>query len=126
LDAGAQSVLSKIIDGYDVVACGSGWGRSPALTALAVSLYRDAKRWVADGKAQIAINYVSNILSATGVDLVGALPEELQRYLDFDVVSATTSRDSQAVRALLKFLGEPRDQQLRAHGNEPPRRSSQR
>jgi molybdate transport system substrate-binding protein len=85
-----------------------------------------ATQWVADGKAQFAINYVSNILSASGVDLVGAFPEELQRYLDFDVVSATTSRDSQSVRALLKFLGEPRDQQLRAHGNEPPRRSPQR
>jgi molybdate transport system substrate-binding protein len=85
-----------------------------------------ATQWVADGKAQFAINYVSNILSAPGVDLVGAFPEELQRYIDFDVVSATTSRDSQAVRALLKFLGQPHDQQLRAHGNEPPRRSRQR
>lgn len=85
-----------------------------------------ATQWVADGKAQFAINYVSNILSATGVELVAAFPEELQRYIDFDVVSATTSRDSQAVLALLKFLGKPRDQQLRAHGNKPPRRSPQR
>jgi ABC-type molybdate transport system substrate-binding protein len=81
---------------------------------------------VADGKAQFAINYVSNILSAPGVDLVGAFPEELRRYIDFDVVSATTSRDSQTVRTLLLFLGEPHDQQLRAHGNERPRRSAQR
>ena len=85
-----------------------------------------ATQLVADGKAQFAINYVSNILSAPGVDLVGAFPKELQRYLDFDVVSATTSRDSQAVRALLKFLGEPHDEQLRAHGNEPPSRAPQR
>ena len=85
-----------------------------------------ATQWVADGKAQFAINYVSNILSAPGVDLVGAIPEELQRYIDFDVVSATTAGDSQAVRALLKFLGEPHDRQLRAHGNEPPRRTPQR
>jgi molybdate transport system substrate-binding protein len=85
-----------------------------------------ATQWVADGKAQFGTNYVSNILSAPGVDLVGAIPEELQRYIDFDAVSATTSRDSQAVRALLKFLGEPHDQQLRAHGNEPPRRTPQR
>jgi molybdate transport system substrate-binding protein len=85
-----------------------------------------ATQWVADGKAQFAINYVSSILSAPGVDLVGAFPEELQRYIDFDVVSATTSRDSPAVLALLKFLGSPRDQQLRAHGNEPPIRSAQR
>jgi molybdate transport system substrate-binding protein len=85
-----------------------------------------ATQWVAEGKAQFAINYVSNILSAPGVDLVGAFPEELQRYIDFDVVPATTSRDSQAIRALLKFLGEPHDQQIRAHGNEPPRRTPQR
>jgi molybdate transport system substrate-binding protein len=85
-----------------------------------------ATQWVADGKAQFAINYVSIILSAQGVELVAAFPEELQRYINFDVVSATTSRDSQAVLALLKFLGKPRDQQLRAHGNEPPRRSPQR
>lgn len=85
-----------------------------------------ATQWVADGKAQFAINYVSNILSAPGVELVAAFPGELQRYIDFDVVSATTSRDSQAVRALLKFLGKPRDQQVRAFGNEPPERSPQR
>jgi molybdate transport system substrate-binding protein len=85
-----------------------------------------ATQWVAEGKAQFAINYVSNILSAPGVDLVGAFPQELQRYIDFDVVAATTSRDSQAVRALLKFLGEPHDQQIRAHGNEPPSRTAQR
>jgi ABC-type molybdate transport system, periplasmic component len=84
-----------------------------------------ATQWVAEGKAQFAINYVSNILSAPGVDFVGAFPEELQRYIDFDVVSATTSGDSQALRALLQFLGEPHDQQLRAHGNTPPRRSPQ-
>jgi molybdate transport system substrate-binding protein len=85
-----------------------------------------ATQWVADGKAQFAINYVSNILSAPGVDLVGPFPEDLQRYIEFDVVSASTSRDSQPVRALLKFLGEPHDQRLRAHGNEPPRRSPRR
>jgi molybdate transport system substrate-binding protein len=82
-----------------------------------------ATQWVADGKAQFAINYVSNILSAPGVDLVGAFPEEIQRYIDFDAVSATTTRDSQAVRALLKFLGQPHDQKLRVCGNEPPQRT---
>ena len=85
-----------------------------------------ATQWVADGKVQFAVNYVSNILSAPGVELVAAFPEELQRYIEFDVVSATTSSDSQAVLALLKVLGTPRDQQLKAHGNEPPMRSPQR
>ena len=64
-----------------------------------------ATQWVADGKAQFAINYVSNILSAPGVDLVGAFPEELQRYIDFDVVSA---HDIERLAGCSRVIGIPR------------------
>jgi molybdate transport system substrate-binding protein len=77
-----------------------------------------AVTWVADGKAQYAINYVSNILAAKGVELVGRLPEEVQSYIDFDAISSATSTDSEAVG---RFLAGPHEGRLRAHGNEPRR-----
>ena len=80
-----------------------------------------AVTWVADGKAQYAINYVSNILAVRGVELVGRIPEEVQSYIDFDVISSATPADSAAVGRLLTFLAGPHEERLRAHGNEPRR-----
>jgi molybdate transport system substrate-binding protein len=76
---------------------------------------------VADGKAQYAINYVSNILAVRGVELVGRIPEEVQSYIDFDAISSATSTNSEAVARLLIFLAEAHEDRLRAHGNEPRR-----
>jgi molybdate transport system substrate-binding protein len=81
-----------------------------------------AVTWVADGKAQYAINYVSNILAARGVELVGRLPEEVQSYIDFDAISSATSTNPEAVGRLLTFFAGPHENRLRAHGNEPRER----
>jgi molybdate transport system substrate-binding protein len=81
-----------------------------------------AVTWVGDGKAQYAINYVSNILAVRGVELVGRIPEEVQSYIDFDAISSATSTNSEAVGRLLTFLAGPHEDRLRAHGNEPRRR----
>jgi molybdate transport system substrate-binding protein len=80
-----------------------------------------AVMWVADGRAQYAINYVSNILAVSGVELVDRIPEEVQSYIDFDAISSVTSKNSEAVERFLTFLARPHEDRLRAHGNEPPR-----
>ena len=80
-----------------------------------------AVTWVADGKAQYTINYVSNILAGRGVELVGRIPEEVQSRLDFDAISSAVSTNSEAVGRLLTFLAGPHEDRLRAHGNEPRR-----
>lgn len=81
-----------------------------------------AVTWVADGKAQYAISYVSNILAVRGVELVGRIPEEVQSVIDFDAISSATPTNSEAVGRLLTFLAGPHEDRLRAHGNEPRRR----
>ena len=78
-----------------------------------------AMTWLADGKAQYAVNYLSNILAVRDVELVGRIPEEVQSYIDFDAISSVTSTHSEAVARLLTFLAGPHDDRLRAHGNEP-------
>jgi molybdate transport system substrate-binding protein len=62
---------------------------------------------VARGDAEIAIQYISEIVPVKGVDLVGPLPEELQ---DVTVVAAavtTKSAQPEAARALIDFLTSP-------------------
>jgi molybdate transport system substrate-binding protein len=81
-----------------------------------------AVTWVAEGKAQYAISYVSNILPVNGVELVGRIPDEVQSYIDFDAISSATSTNSEAIGRLLTFLAGPHEDRLRAHGNEPRRR----
>ena len=81
-----------------------------------------ALTWVADGKAQYGINFVSNILAVRGVELVGRIPEEVQSYIDFDAISSAASTNSEAVARLLTFLAGPHEDRLKAHGNEPRRR----
>ena len=81
-----------------------------------------AVTWVADGKAQYAISYVSNILGVQGLELVGRIPDAVQSYIDFDAISSATSTNSEAAGRLLRFLAGPHEDRLKAHGNEPRRR----
>lgn len=77
---------------------------------------------VAEGKAELVLTLVSEILPVKGVRLVGRLPEELQGYVSFSAGRGTSSRDVEAADALLRYLGSaaPVDA-LITQGMEPVR-----
>ena len=75
---------------------------------------------VAEGKIEIGMVNVAQILTTPGVDLVGPLPPELQSYIVFSAGVSASSKAPDAARDLLKFLKSPAALTvLKAQGMEP-------
>jgi len=62
---------------------------------------------VADGTAQMILTLVSEILPAPGVQLVGPLPNDVQHYVNFAMGTSKNSKNTDADKALTKFLSSP-------------------
>lgn len=62
---------------------------------------------VADGSAEMILTLVSEILPAPGVQLVGPLPNDVQHYVNFAVGTSKNSKNTDAAKALTKFLSSP-------------------
>lgn len=75
---------------------------------------------VARGEAEIAIQQIPELMAVPDIDLVGPIPQELQKIT---AVSAGVFRDAgepQAARALLEFLSTPAAARvIKAKGLEP-------
>jgi molybdate transport system substrate-binding protein len=77
---------------------------------------------VAKGEAELGIVLVSDILATPGVDLVGPLPDTLQRYAMQTAVLGATAKEPTASKALIKFLSSPAaDPVYKSNGLRPPR-----
>jgi molybdate transport system substrate-binding protein len=64
---------------------------------------------VARGEAEIGVTMVPEILSVTGVDFVGSLPQELQNTTDFVYLAGIVadSKEADAARAFIQFISGP-------------------
>ena len=62
---------------------------------------------VARGEAEIGFQQISELLPVAGIDMVGPLPAELQKITVFSAGIATVSKEPEAGKALIKFLGSP-------------------
>ncbi len=75
---------------------------------------------VGQGKAELGITQISEILPVAGAELAGPLPPELQSYTVFPAAVATAAQQTDAAKDLLKFLGSPEAAKvIRSHGLEP-------
>jgi molybdate transport system substrate-binding protein len=74
---------------------------------------------VAEGKIEIGMVNISQILTTPGVDLVGPLPAELQSYIVFSGGVSSKSAAPEAARALIKFFKGPAVPIIKAQGMEP-------
>jgi len=75
---------------------------------------------VSQGKAEIGLTQISEILSEPHAELAGPLPPEIQQYTVFPAAVGTTAAQAEAGKALLKFLKSPEAAKvLRAKGLEP-------
>jgi molybdate transport system substrate-binding protein len=59
---------------------------------------------VAHGQAEIGFQQISELKPVEGIDILGPLPDELQRITVFSAGIATVSKEPDAGRALIKFL----------------------
>src|SRR5438445_7173545 len=62
---------------------------------------------VAHGDAEIGFQQISELKPVAGIDIVGPLPDELQKITVFSAGIATMSREPDAGKALIKFLASP-------------------
>src|ERR1700676_767472 len=75
---------------------------------------------VARGEAELGFQQISELKPVQGIDIVGPLPNELQKVTVFSAGIATVSKEPEAARALIKFLSSPaaRDTSIKS-GMEP-------
>src|SRR6201996_4605339 len=62
---------------------------------------------VAKGEAEIGLQQVSELKPVPGIDIVGPLPDELQKITVFSAGIASVSKEPEAGKALIKFLASP-------------------
>ena len=62
---------------------------------------------VAKGEAEIGFQQISELKPVAGIDIVGALPPELQKITIFSAGIASAAKEPEAGRALIKFLSSP-------------------
>jgi molybdate transport system substrate-binding protein len=112
-DGASRAYIVKMLDRFGIRA------EIERKTTLEQGSTRAATR-VADGRTEIVMTLVSEILPAPGVQLVGPFPEEVQSYVTFAAGIAVNSKNAEAGRALIRFLKSPEvAPTLKAKGMDP-------
>jgi molybdate transport system substrate-binding protein len=62
---------------------------------------------VAKGEAEIGLQQISELKPVAGIDIVGPLPEPLQKITVFSAGVASVSKEPDAGKALISFLASP-------------------
>jgi molybdate transport system substrate-binding protein len=62
---------------------------------------------VARGEAEIGFQQIAELRPVSGIDIVGPLPNDLQKITVFSAGIATVSKEPDAGKALIKFLASP-------------------
>jgi molybdate transport system substrate-binding protein len=78
---------------------------------------------VAKGEAELGLQQINVLLPIAGVDYVGALPGDLQDYVEFAAGVLTVSKEPEAAKALARFMSSAEAVPLvKKSGMEPARR----
>jgi molybdate transport system substrate-binding protein len=76
---------------------------------------------VADGRAELGIQQIAEIVPVPGVDLVGPIPREIQHATAFAVAVVSAAPNPHPARAFVSSFASPAAAEIiRAHGMEPP------
>jgi len=62
---------------------------------------------VADGKAEIGVQQIGELLPIKGIDYIGPLPNELQTVIIYGMGRSANAKEWPAAEALVKFLTAP-------------------
>ena len=83
---------------------------------------REAATEVAEGRAEMAVIFVSEAIAVKGVKVAGLLPPSLQDYSAYAAAIPQTSTDAAAARAFIATLtSAAMAERWRANGFEPPK-----
>ena len=81
---------------------------------------------VARGEAEIGFQQISELLPVRGIDLVGALPPEVQKITVFSAGIATTAQEPARAKALIQFLSSPAAAPVLIKGGLEPMAAAER
>lgn len=62
---------------------------------------------VAEGKAEIALHQMQELMAVSGIEIIGPLPGDLQETFVFSAAVTAAANDVQAAKALIEFLRTP-------------------
>jgi molybdate transport system substrate-binding protein len=62
---------------------------------------------VARGEAEIGFQQISELKPTAGIDLVGPLPPEVQKFTIFSAGIVVGAKEPDAAKALINFLASP-------------------
>jgi molybdate transport system substrate-binding protein len=83
---------------------------------------REATIEVAEGRAEMAVVYVSEAIAVKGVKVTAMLPSALQEYSTYAAAVPANSTDPAAARAFISFIASPAmADRWRMNGFEPPK-----
>ena len=100
-----------------------GIGDALKKKALLTKGGREAAIEVAEGRAEMAIVFISEAMALKGVKLAGMLPPPLQEYSAYAAAIPASSTDAAAARAFIAALtSAAMAERWRANGFEPPGR----
>jgi molybdate transport system substrate-binding protein len=75
---------------------------------------------IASGKADLAINQTANLLTLSGIDIIGPVPGNLYQPIVFTAVIMNSAKDTGTAKALINFLRNPESAKvIKAKGMEP-------
>lgn len=107
---------------FTKVANDFGIGDAVAKKAVLTKGGREAAIEVAEGRAEVAIVFVSEAMAIKGVKLAGMLPPAQQDYSAYATAIPASSTDPAAARAFIAALTSPAmAERWRANGFEPPK-----
>ncbi len=97
------------------------WGMVDALAAKTVKTTGETvSEWVAEGKVELGIIVIPNIMSVAGAEVVGPFPDEIQSWVVFTGAVGDKTANKEAARTLLAILKSPRGAQImREKGLDP-------
>lgn len=127
-DAFKQALLTAKSVGYNGVGASRAWteavfqklGIADALKPKIKLLSIPAAAAVAKGEVELGLGPISEILSATGAQLAGPFPADLQSYLVFAAGASSTSKNLSAAKLLIDYFKSPAAAPvLKTKGMEP-------
>jgi len=75
---------------------------------------------VANGKVEVIVHQLANLMTVGGIDILGPLPESLRDPLVFNVVVMNSAKDAGLAKVFIKFLRSPESAKLiKSKGMDP-------
>jgi molybdate transport system substrate-binding protein len=74
---------------------------------------------VARGDAEVGVQQISELLPVAGIEIVGPLPDALQKITTFSAGVLVAAKEPDAARALVKFVASASRPLLKDKGLEP-------